>query len=518
MLFFHFGIDILGNIYDSFIKGVFYYLKAYVKGINMALNDKIEEYLEILECSGRDLSSASGLSDSAISRYRNGSREPAYDSQEFNALVSGFEKLFKKNGKKPAEDIREALKRSLPTAGLNREKYAERLGILTDISEISRTKIAATAGYDPSFITRVIRGERTPSDYVGFTDKISKCIASGCNTLKSINLLSDAIGIDTNLLDTPETRASYIYDYLLSSEGNTPELNLDSARQNKESISNFLSKLDEFDLNDYMKKIHFDKIKVLTSPVMPSGSKHYSGASGMKKAEIAFLKRTVLSPSKEDIWEYSDLPFEELASDKKFSRSWMIGLAMMLKKGLRLHIIHDLGRPFPEMILGLESWIPLYMTGLISPYYLKHEPESSFSHLIRLSGSTALIGECSEKDLSTALFYLSSDPAEIKAAVKRKEALFSHALPLMEIFHDNRKDEYEKLVKKETDALLEEKGEVPVTLSATSNIYFKNIEITRYGHKLIIIAKQGDPEINFVIRYPKLVDAIISMFDVGEPV
>ena len=88
----------------------------------------------------------------------------------------------------------------------------------------------------------------------------------------------------------------------------------------------------------------------------------------------------------------------------------------------------------------------------------------------------------------------------------------------MEIFHDNRKDEYEKLVKKETDALLEEKGEAPVSLSATSNIYFKNIEITRYGRKLIIIAKQGDPEIYFVIRYPKLVDAIISMFDVGEPV
>ena len=114
MLFFHFGIDILGNIYDSFIKGVFYYLKAYVKGINMALNDKIEEYLEILECSGRDLSSASGLSDSAISRYRNGSREPAYDSQEFNALVSGFEMLFDKSGVKPPEDIREGLKKLFP--------------------------------------------------------------------------------------------------------------------------------------------------------------------------------------------------------------------------------------------------------------------------------------------------------------------------------------------------------------------------------------------------------------------
>ena len=502
----------MGNIYDSFIKGVFYYLKAYVKGINMALNDKIEEYLEILECSGRDLSSASGLSDSAISRYRNGSREPAYDSQEFNALISGFEKLFKKTGKKPAEDIREALKRSLPAAGLNREKYAERLGILTDLSEISRTKIAATAGYDPSFITRVIRGERTPSDYIGFTNKISKCIASGCNTIKSINLLAGSLGIDASLLDTPESRAARIYEYLLSSDANTPELNTDSAKQNKESISSFLSKLDEFDLNDYMKQVHFDKIKVLTSPVKPSGSKHYSGPEGMKKAELAFLKRTILSPTKDDVWEFSDLPFKELATDKKFSKSWMTGLAMMLKKGLRLHIIHDLARPFPEMMLGLESWIPLYMTGLISPYYLKTPPEETFSHLIRVSGNCSLVGECSEKDLSTALFYLSSDPADIKAATARRTALFSKALPLMEIFRSDRQNEYLSLRKAEEEKLSKD-SKKPVSLTGKENKYFKNIEIIDYGSQTIIVNKMNDPEIHFIIRHPMLVSAIISMFD-----
>ena len=43
------------------------------------------------------------------------------------------------------------------------------------------------------------------------------------------------------------------------------------------------------------------------------------------------------------------------------------GLAAILKKGLRLNMVHVLNRPYAEMMLGLESWIPLYMTGQIAP-------------------------------------------------------------------------------------------------------------------------------------------------------
>ena len=38
-------------------------------------------------------------------------------------------------------------------------------------------------------------------------------------------------------------------------------------------------------------------------------------------------------------------------------------MAMMLKKGLHLNQIHNLDRSFEDMMLGLESWIPMYMTG-----------------------------------------------------------------------------------------------------------------------------------------------------------
>ena len=88
---------------------------------------------------------------------------------------------------------------------------------------------------------------------------------------------------------------------------------------------------------------------------------------------------------------YSDMPMSEMAKDPDFPKKWMFGMAMMLKKGLHLHQIHNLDRSFlTKMMLGLESWIPMYMTGQISPYYLKRRAEqriSAFSESLRPGGA-----------------------------------------------------------------------------------------------------------------------------------
>jgi len=90
---------------------------------------------------------------------------------------------------------------------------------------------------------------------------------------------------------------------------------------------------------------------------------------------------------------YSDMPIAEVAEDEDFKKKWMFGMAMMLRKGLHLHIVHDVHRPFPEMLLGLGNWIPMYMTGQITPYYFKEPTNSAFLHFIRSSGSASITGE-----------------------------------------------------------------------------------------------------------------------------
>lgn len=91
------------------------------------------------------------------------------------------------------------------------------------------------------------------------------------------------------------------------------------------------------------------------------------------------------------------------------------------------------------MMLGLESWIPIYMTGQISPYYLKEVKNSVYSHLNYVSGKCALVGECIRGHHSDGKYYLTTNGVEIEYHRKKSDFLLQNAKPLMEIY--DRKSE-----------------------------------------------------------------------------
>ena len=45
-------------------------------------------------------------------------------------------------------------------------------------------------------------------------------------------------------------------------------------------------------------------------------------------------------------------------------------------------------------MLGLESWLPIYMTGQVFPYFLKGLQDNIYCHFNYVSGTVALYGEC----------------------------------------------------------------------------------------------------------------------------
>lgn len=58
------------------------------------------------------------------------------------------------------------------------------------------------------------------------------------------------------------------------------------------------------------------------------------------------------------------------------------------------------------MMLGLESWIPMYMTGQISPYYFKNNQSGVFMHLLKVSGAAALDGQAISECHESGRYYL----------------------------------------------------------------------------------------------------------------
>ena len=71
--------------------------------------------------------------------------------------------------------------------------------------------------------------------------------------------------------------------------------------------------MDEFNLDDYIRVIHFNELKVPTAPLQLPGSKNYFGLKEMMNSELDFLIATILSKSQEDVIMYSDMPIEVMS-------------------------------------------------------------------------------------------------------------------------------------------------------------------------------------------------------------
>lgn len=172
----------------------------------------------------------------------------------------------------------------------------------------------------------------------------------------------------------------------------------------------------------------------------------YYSIENMKQGELDFFKATVLAKSMEPIFMCSDMPMADMSEDIEFGKKWMFAIAMSLKKGMHLNIIHNLDRPFNEMMMGLLSWVPLYMTGQISPYYLKGLQNTVYCHFNYVSGKVALTGECIKGSHNDGKYYLTTNTEEVEYYKKKCENLLNKAYPLMEIYRAENRNAYNSFI------------------------------------------------------------------------
>ena len=393
----------------------------------MKLSEKLNEYIEILNCTAKDISGVSGLSEATISRYRAGGRVPEIGSEPFEQLCEAIALLAEK--KQHRDITKDSVKASFlgctDLITTDKEQLRENFNTLISVLNINIAKLCRHTNYDTSTIFRFRNGSRQPSEPTKFAAAVAGYISREMDSAGEISVLAELVGCSQEELSDNSKRFDKIQNWLLNGKSTRTD-----------SISKFLTKLDEFDLNEYIKAIHFDELKVPSFPFQLPTSKTYFGLKEMMESDLDFLKATVLSKSMEPVIMYSDMPMSEMAKDPEFPKKWMFGMAMMLKKGLHLNQIHNIDRSFEDMMLGLESWIPMYMTGQISPYYLKNVQNNVFLHLLKVSGTAALSGEAISGYHSEGKYYLTKSKDEVSYYKKRAQELLASAHPLMDIYRE----------------------------------------------------------------------------------
>ena len=224
----------------------------------MTFSELLNQYMETLSCTARELSDASGVSQATISRYRHGEIEPPIDGSAFHAIIGALAEIAGEKGIDLSEDeIRIEAVASLTEDETLFKEILQKLRSLLSELNIRNAEFARGVSYDPSYISRILSGANKPADLEGFTAQTASFIRRYVKTNHiSLSALCTLYGCTEEELNAPNGVFEKTVEYL----------GYAVPREVESPMSRFLDKMETFNLDDFIRTIHFDDIKLPTAP------------------------------------------------------------------------------------------------------------------------------------------------------------------------------------------------------------------------------------------------------------
>ena len=392
----------------------------------MGFADVLKLYLNKMKCTAKELSAASGISASALSGYRSGKRIP--EPEQIEKLICGFVRLAGENAPELDEaTIRDAFSAYSRKPKLDYQTVIKNLNAAIGALDISVSGLSRALRFDSSYLSRIRTGQRKPANLEKFILETAGYIAR----TNSPSAIAGLIGQPAEEL-VPVGRCAAKLCSWFSSE---------TIRQ-RDYLGELLHQLDAFNIETYMSDSHFPEAVRVREPENLSLPKYYYGFDEMKQGELDFFRTVASSGAGGTVYMCNSIPMEDLTMDAAYMRQWMQSIAMMISKGADIHMIHDVNRPPDEMMLGLMSWIPLYMTGKVTSYYLPDASNRIYCHTDYVSDTAVLSGECIRGYHNEGKYYLTQSQTDLTYYKKRVRRLFSKAKPLMKTYKAEDRDAF----------------------------------------------------------------------------
>ena len=413
------------------------------KGDAMNFSQVLRRCMDEAGCTGKELAQACGMSASTVSRYLAGTRTPDAGSLPARKIALALCKLAQEKGRVlDADKICEALlagSRSQTPQGAG-----AKLTALLDAFGVTRAKLAEALGYSPSYISRVCSQTRNVSNFDEFAQAAGRFFAEralGANARDALlALCKETAGPDGGAVCETGMQGEGALEALASLT--SAWLQAEQDAQPQSSIEPFLRKLDTFNLDTYLAAMQAARVqeeaageKAQKSAATEALYTFYAGIEGFCQAELDFLAAAASEPTGSSVIMFSDMPMQDKMQAKpEFPARWIGALAVLLRTGHPIDNIHNVGRGLPEMMLGLEAWLPLYMTGMVRPYYLPSQPTGPFAHLVRSSQTAALEGQAIAGAYEHVGCQLFRDEGTVAHFRQRANDLLATAKPLANVY------------------------------------------------------------------------------------
>ena len=409
----------------------------------MAFCDLLNLYCEEIGCTNVQLATASGVDASTISRLRNKSRATKSNHQLVDKLSAGLILLAREaNVFENPSKIEGELKSALIEEEEQTKKIDYNLSVnfntILEELEISNIKLAKYLSVDASWISRTRKGERRPTSRENFMNNFLEYLIKYYFEESHKKFYKTLIG------EFPEEISHRVFKIRME------EWFVGDHFNQRDSVNGFLEKLDHFHLEEFLASKKILDLKIPTVPINLQIFKRFCGLEQIRKGMLEFFKAVIFSKKTGNILLYTNIDYEKLTKDDSFRKKIMFGLAMVLKKGNQIHVIHHLDRSFRELILGIESWIPLYMTGQIEPYYFPQKTSRDFKFGLFLAPSIASFSmECIAQTVDLGIGTLTRKPEELTYYEALGKQMLSTAQPLMKIYRHTAEDKYMEELDKE---------------------------------------------------------------------
>lgn len=487
------------------------------------LPDKILEVLEALDTTITDIARYGGCSPSNLSRVKNGVRTPPPYSPTIRSLTNGMieaasaghrlDELCSLCGAAPGSD-REQLRRALtewlyideapyertynrhtpansadrgaetsePAAGL--PVFSRRLSALMDSASLSNRKLALGSGLDPSYISRLRRGERLPRFNAPYLTSLCLTIWDAFDQNGRLSVLSGLISRSEEELsrdDAPDV----IREWLFGNDTIIHQLAVDELVKAIDSIGDTMKIA-------AAKWVSSEETDLLIEKCIESGKscqncdneKQGIGINGIRTLSALFLAEAIMNDEHE-LMLYSDQSMEWMSGD--YLPVLTALMAECISRNIHIRIIHTVDRSMKELTAAISWWLPLYLSGNIKSYYCTKSAGQRFSHTLFIRPGNACIAGTSVFGMEDKTIYSYSTSPEIASLAEDSfRSLLEASEPLVNVDSARPED----------------------TETSSENVTIEKVRVQASPER-VVISRTEEPLLSFTFTHPMICRAFI---------
>ena len=397
------------------------------------LSERLSVLIESVGASNTDISKLADCAPSYISRLRSGERVPKMNTSAMHRLANAIctfadinhcENILrntmgiddKQSNKFNTEEVLRWMYESsdiIPDSAADiSEKsrvFTNKLDALISLSGTSNKELSDALSVDPSYISRIRKGSRTLKRQSRMLTELGDSLGKKIIDIGKRYRLSELTTVPIDTINN-DTVGAIVSSWLLDCSTGTEAVYIKKILESINNCGSYSNKMLTGAVSDA--ELNNDTVK-------PS----YFGIEGMRQAFARLVHDAVRSGCKE-IYLYSDQGISW--SIGEFHHTWLSLLKECLSHNIKIRIIHYIQRDNLEMLAGINSWMPLYMSGLIDSYFSTIPVGELFGRLFYMAPGVGCIDSCCARGFEDKAEYRYITDSDHLAALQSEfEYMFS---------------------------------------------------------------------------------------------